>query len=77
MRVFFAIKSILTAPGPLGSFGFFVRKSFAKDLEAIRIAAQQDKEWWKPVFLKRLANSLDRIVVPFYFYTPESTISGN
>jgi hypothetical protein len=50
MRVFFAIKSILTASGPLGSFGFFVRKSFAKDLEAIRIAAQQDKEWWNLYF---------------------------
>jgi len=53
-----------------------MRKSFAKDLEAIRIAAQQDKEWWKPAFLEKLANSLDRIVVPFYFYTSESMISG-
>jgi hypothetical protein len=50
--------------------------SFAKDLEAIRIAAQQDKEWWKPAFIEKLASSLNRIVVPFYFYTPESTISG-
>ena len=43
---------------------FFYEEERHEELEAIRKAAQQGKAWGRLVFLEKLADSLDRIVVP-------------
>jgi putative transposase len=43
---------------------FFYEEERDEELEAIRTAAQQGKAWGRLAFLEKLADSLDRIVVP-------------
>jgi len=43
---------------------FFYKEERAEDPETIRTAAQQGKAWGRMAFLEKLANSLNRVVVP-------------